>query len=496
MLIECSPPAPAQPLEDALLLFQSGEAVSAARVAREWIDREPTDVEGLVLLGRIMYDTARRARATENGTAGLGGGEAERTEWEWLAEAELHFRTALMLDPLHIDAHRRLGRTLLSTGDFDGAIQSVRRAIALAPEDDELHLVLADAQRTRGDCAAAIATLEALIRRNPRHKFAHLHLFATLYIHGDHRRAWRENEWRLEGLERKYAQPGWDGASLDGRSILLHAEQGMGDQIQFVRYARQVRERAGRVIVQCHPGLYRLLLSCDGIDQVVKCGSEVPDFDVQVWPGSLPHLLGTTLETIPGDVPYLSADPAQTERWRKLLSRFDGLRIGINWAGNRYNLPGHNREIPISSFFGLARMEGVHLFSLQKGEGAGELSKVPADVRLPDLGQFFADLQDTAAVVEALDLVITNDTSIAHLAGALGKPVWVVLPRQACWRWQHERANCPWYPTMRLFRQGWTASWGDAFRNVEAAVRDLLDAPAVRAAGVGTAAPLHAAAGA
>ncbi len=466
--------APPPRLTDALSRFQAGDSAGAAQISQDAAEHAPADAEPRVLLGRIMYDTARRARGTDAGTAALGDGAEERPEGEWLHRAESFFRAALERDAGHVDAHLRLGRTLMYQGRFDGAIQSFGRAIALDPNNDDLHLSLADVQRSSGDYAAAVATLEALIRRRPELVFAHLHLFATLYIRGDHLRAWSENEWRLHGQARPYEVPVWDGSALDGRTVLLHAEQGMGDQIQFVRFARRVRDRGGRVVVQCHPGLYRLLLGCDGIDQVVKCGEALPPFDLQVWPGSLPHLMGTTLDTIPAEVPYLRAEPEQVERWRKLLSRDAGLRVGINWAGNRYNFPGHNREIPISSFLGLARMEGVHLFSLQKGEGADELRHVPADIRLPNLGQFLTDMQDTAALIQALDLVITNDTSVAHLAGALGAPVWVVLPRQSCWRWQRERTDCPWYPTMRLFRQGWNASWGDAFREVEGAVRDLL----------------------
>jgi tetratricopeptide (TPR) repeat protein len=474
MLTERSHIAPALRFANALRLFQSGDPASAARASQTLIDHAPTAVEPVVLLGRIMFDAADRARASANGVAALGSASDELAEADWLRRAESYFHAALALDPSNVEVHRRLGRTLTGLGEFDAACQTFRTCIDLDPENDDHHLLLADAQQTQGDYGAAVQTLEALIGRRPSSKLAHLYLFATLYIQGDHQRAWRENEWRLEGQEREHAQPAWDGSPLEGRSILLRAEQGMGDQIQFVRYARHVRERGGRVIVECHPGLYRLLLGCDGIDQVVKRGSEVPHFDIQVWPESLPHLLGTTLKTIPADVPYLSADPLQTERWRKLLNRHDGLRIGINWAGNRSNVPGQNREIPISCFFGLARMKDVHLFSLQKGEGADALRTVPGDIRLPDLGQFFRDMQHTAAVIEALDLVITNDTSIAHLAGALGKPVWVVLSRQACWRWQHDRGDCPWYPTMRLFRQGWTASWGEAFTPVEAAVGELL----------------------
>jgi hypothetical protein len=461
----------------AVQFHQTGDAAGAAAECRRVPSEDPGQTDALFLLGRVMQETARKARATHDGFAALGNeaeGHPRRAQREWLDNAENCFRRVISADPAHMDARTALGRTLTNQGRFAEAVDVFAETVRLDPASADLRIALADAQRTRGDYAGAVATLEALLEIEPRHVFAHLNLFATLYIQGDHRRAWAENEWRIEGYDSGLDQPMWDGSPLEGRSILLHAEQGLGDQIQFVRFVNRLRESGGYVIVQCHANLRRLLLTCHGIDEVVPLGAELPRFDVQVWPGSLPHLLGITLATIPAEVPYVRAEPLQAERWKTILARFLGLRIGINWAGNRYNLPGHNREIPFASFFPLAHIPGVHLFSLQKGDGADALRDKPDDVRIPDLGQYFKDLQDTAAAVTALDLVITNDTSIAHLAGALGKPVWVVLPRQACWRWQRGRDDCPWYPTMRLFRQRWSATWEQTFHDVEAAVRALL----------------------
>ncbi len=494
---------PPATLQAATELNEAGNAAGAVRACREVLARDPDDLEALSLLGRLMQDAARKARATHDGVAALegdgdaDGADARRDERGWLDEAERCFRRVIAGDPARTDGRVALGRTLTNLGRFAEAAGVFAEAVRREPANAELRIALADAHRTSGNYAAAIETLERVVEMEPRNVIAHLNLFATLYIVGDHPRAWAENEWRMEGYSSGLDQPVWDGGPLEGRAILLHAEQGLGDQIQFIRFARRLKEQGARVIVQCNASLYRLLLTCPGIDQVVMMGAELPPFDLQLFPGSLPHLLGTTLETIPGgDVPYVHAEAHQVERWRTILARFAGLRIGINWAGNRYNLPGHNREIPLAAFFPLARIPGVHLFSLQKGEGADALRAKPADVRIPDLGQYFVDMQDTAAAVTALDLVITNDTSIAHLAGALGKPVWVVLPRQACWRWQRGRDDCPWYPTMRLFRQPWGVTWGATLARVEAAVRDLLAQRAGDETGVGAAAqPLAVAAG-
>lgn len=433
-------------------------------------------------LGGMLWDAASRARATPDGRAALASETAEssgkrRTEREWLSDAEDAFRKAISANPTSAHTHRKLGNVLLHAGKFGEAIETLKAASRLAPDNADILIAVADAQRAAGNYQAAVDTLEQILARDPTHAGAHQNLFATLYIQGDHPRAWAEYEWRLQGYASDFPHPRWDGSPLNGRSILIHAEQGLGDQVQFIRYARLIKERGGRVIVRCSPNLHRLLLTCDGIDQVVLPGAEPPSFDVQVWSCSLPHLLGTAQDSIPASVPYLHADLQQVARWQSILGRFPALRIGINWAGNRANVAGQNREIPLSCFVRLARIPGVQLFSLQKGAGEEALADRPDDISLPSLGPYFKDLQDTAAAVTALDLVITNDTSIAHLAGALGRPVWVVLPRQECWRWQRGRDDCLWYPTMRLFRRGWDATWDETFTVVAAALKEALVQP-------------------
>ncbi len=439
-------------------------------------------VDDLNRMGRTLLDTAIRARASHDGTAAPVGEDAscpgmQRPEREWLADAERVFREATATDPANVHLHRTLGLVLLYAGKCQEAVHTLQAAMRLDCGNADLAMLLADAQRTAGDYAAAVDTLQQFVAREPGHVRAHLLLSAMLYIQGDHFRAWTEYEWRLQGYSSDLPQPLWDGSSLDGRTVLLDAEQGLGDQLQFIRYARLVKEQGGRVVVKCSRNLYRLLLTCDGVNEVVPPGADLPTFDYRIWLLSLPHVLGTTQDSIPARVPYLHADPHQVERWQGILGRFPGLRIGIHWAGNRVNELGRDREIPLSCFFRLARMPGVQLFSLQKGDGAEALDERPEDLSLPSLGPYFQDLQDTAAAVTALDMVITNDTSIAHLAGALGKPVWVVLPRQECWRWQRDRDDCLWYPTMRLFRRRWDASWDETFDGVEAALRDVLARP-------------------
>ncbi|HST62728.1 MAG TPA: tetratricopeptide repeat protein [Longimicrobium sp.] len=448
-----------------------------------------SSVDDLNRIGRTMLDTAICARASHDGKAAMAGEDASspgmrRPEREWLADAEQAFRQATAADASNVDLHRKLGLVLIHAGKCEEAIHTLNTAVRLAPDNADLSMLLADAQRTGGDYDAAVDTLQQFVAREPGNVHARLLLFAMLYIQGDHLRAWTEYECRVQAYSSDFPQPLWDGSPLDGRTILLDAEQGLGDQVQFIRYARLVKERGGRVVVKCSRNLYRLLLTCDGVDEVIPPGEELPPFDCRIWLLSLPHVLGTTQDSVPARVPYVHADPHQVERWQGILGRFPGLRIGIHWAGNLENRAGLDRQLPLSCFFPLARIPGVQLFSLQKGAGADALDERPEDLSLPSLGPYFKDLQDTAAAVTALDLVITNDTSIAHLVGALGKPVWVVLPRQECWRWQRDRDDCLWYPTMRLFRRGWNASWDETFAGVDAALRDVLAGRAAMHAGV------------
>jgi len=228
-------------------------------------------------------------------------------------------------------------------------------------------------------------------------------------------------------------------------------------------------DRGARVTVRCHPLLARLAESCPGVECVVPADAEeTPEHDAWVWSGSLPLRFGTTLRSVPAPRAYLRADGEQVLRWRKLLGHLDGMRVGINWEGNRDNAAGRGRAIPLACFLPLASVPGVRLLSIQKGFGEEALADLPADVQLPHLGQFFLDLHDAAALIEALDLVITNDTSVAHLAGALGKPVWIVLAHDCCWRWGDEREDSPWYPSARLVRARSPGAWVDAFAQIEA----------------------------
>jgi hypothetical protein len=256
---------------------------------------------------------------------------------------------------------------------------------------------------------------------------------------------------------------------------LLHAEQGLGDTIQFIRYASSVKRHGGTVIVECQKPLLELLAGCPGVDQWVGQGDELPAFDVQAPLMSLPGILKTTIETVPATIPYLFPRPALLEQWRQRLIKLDGFKIGITWQGSPKYRGDRLRSIPLRCFASLAAVPGVRLISLQKDTGSEQLAEVrdlfPVTDLAAELDQQSGAFIDTAAVMKNLDLVITSDTAAAHLSGALGVPTWVALCLMPEWRWLLERTDSPWYPTMRLFRQKKFGDWPGVFQEIETALR-------------------------
>jgi Glycosyltransferase family 9 (heptosyltransferase) len=263
----------------------------------------------------------------------------------------------------------------------------------------------------------------------------------------------------------------WRGESLDGKTIFLHAEQGFGDAIQFIRYAPLVKERGGRVIVLCQDSLTRLLARSPGVDQWIGSTAPVPNFDVHLPLLSLPGIFHTTPATLPTNIPYIFAEPNLVLDWRERLGTVPGLKVGITWQGNPDHKRDRFRSIPLTAFEPLAAVNGVHLFSLQKGAGLEQLRNVADRFPIEDPGPL--DFVELAAAMTNLDLIISCDTAIAHLAGALGRPVWVALSYTPDWRWLLVRPESPWYPTMRLFRQKIPGDWNAVFREMASEMNDL-----------------------
>jgi tetratricopeptide (TPR) repeat protein len=397
-------------------------------------------------------------------------------QWRLAADS---YQRAILAQPTHAKAHNNRAGALKKLGALDEAVASCRRALESEPGYAAAHNTLGALLADLGQTDEALAQFRSAIYFDPDYPDAHMNLGMMLLKQGRFEEGWSHYEWRLKSEADAFkgfpriAQPMWDGQPLEGRPILLYAEQGRGDMFQFIRYAAMVQKRGGRVLVECAAPFLPLLMYCPGIDALGANRADFPPFDVHAPLLSLPRLFGTDLTSIPAPVPYLFAREELARQWRERLSDCGSFQIGICWQGSPTYETDRQRSFHLTQFAPLAEIPGVQLISLQKGPGTEQLAEAPFPVRI--LGHEFDEsagaFMDSAAVMKNVDLVITSDTATAHLAGALGVPVWVALPRVADWRWLLDREDSPWYPTMRLFRQHEAGEWGPVFRRMEEALR-------------------------
>ena len=389
-----------------------------------------------------------------------------------LAQALESFDTALAIEPALPEVLNNRGVVLFDLDRPEEALASFERALALngAPADTYTNMGLA--LRALGRYREALESFARRLARKPDDTKA---TFAAAFVRltlGDFKQGWPLYEVRLRDPElgtapRSFAAPRWDGReSLAGKRLLVYADQGLGDAIQFCRYLPPLAARGVTVIFEVMPPIKALLRSLGDRVQLVSRGERPPAADFHCPLLSLPLALGTDQGSIPAEVPYLAADPARVARWRERLGELPGLRVGIAWQGNptvERLVLARGRSMPLEALGALAEVQGVSLVSLQKGPGSEQLASVAFRDRILDLGADFDAgpdaFLDTAAVMASLDLIISTDTSIAHLAGALARPAWVALPAVAEWRWLLERDDSPWYPTLRLFRQPQRGDW-------------------------------------
>jgi hypothetical protein len=425
-------------------------------------------------------------------------------ELKRLDQALHAFREAIRLRVDYAEAHRNLAQALEELGRTDEVIASYRQLVRLKPDDSETWNTLGILLGRKGQADEAVACFREVVRIDPQRAGAWNNLGAALaemgrpddalerfqdairlapdapeprkshamirLLKGEYEEGFVEFEWRwrCQGFTpRPCPQPPWDGSSLAGKTILLSTEQGLGDAIQFVRFAPLVKRMGATVILECERNILPLLQTCPGIDHWLPKGTPPPDFDFYAPLVTLPRILRTTVANVPAEIPYLSADPSLVETWRRELSSYEGYKVGVVWKGNPDCGYDVRRSFPLVELEPLARVEGVQLFSLQKGHGVEQLCKATGRFRLIDLGSRL-DTQggafvETAAVLMNLDLLVTCDTAAAHLAGALGRDVWIPLSYAPDWRWLLDREDSPWYPTVRLFRQTKLHDWGPVF---------------------------------
>ncbi len=444
----------------------------------------------------------------------LGLGDVEATAGEWAA-AIAAYQTALVLNPDLASAHKQLGAAYQATGQFEAAIEHYRRAIALAPNVAAVHYNVGTALGSLGrrdeaancyraalridpryvdalvnlggyyqklpDAAQALACYERALAIKPDDAKAHFNRSLIWLGEGKLAEGWPEYEWRQKVAKfpvHSFDVPQWNGTPLPDKTLLVHAEQGLGDTIQFVRYLPQVRERCGRAMFMVHPALVEFFKQA-GIADVFDDERRPPPADFHVPLMSLPRTFQSTLDTIPSATAYLTIEPVLVDEWRTRLTRIDGFRVGICWQGSPTLESDHLRSFPLSSLAPLANVPGVRLLSLQKVNGLEQLAALDGRFDVVDLRPEYDEERgaflNAAAVIKNLDLVVTADTAIAHLAAALGAPVWIALPMRADWRWLQDRSDTPWYPTVRLFRQAKSGDWAELFARMAAELRREVD---------------------
>ena len=509
-------------LREAEALRAEGKTRDAQTCCEDVLRRWPNDARACCLLANIAADArntaegldwARRALAADprSAEAHFVTGRLEEAEGR-LQQAEASYREALGFAPRDARIHNNLGGVLHMQGRLDAALVSYRRALEIDPEqpqakqnyasivhdsgaleeaiegyqrqiaanpgDAAAHANLANTYRELGRYREALAAYERAIAAEPDNAETHFSRSFVLLLAGDYREGWKEYEWRqrvptYNALLRRFSEPVWDGRPLADGALLLHAEGGFGDTLQFARYAALAAERCASVVLLCQPELRSLLRTVKGLASVVGEGELVPSYTAHAPLMSLPHIFGTTLESVPWPGPYVHADPERVSAWRGWMAGATGRpRVGLVWAGRPDYWDDRKRSTTLADFAPLAQMPGAEFYSLQKGEASAQALAPPTGMRLHDLTTRIQDFYDTAALVGNLDLVVTIDSAVAHLSAAMGVPTWVLVPHAPDWRYHLERSDNPWYPTMRLFRQDRDGDWSGPVARVAQALRE------------------------
>ncbi len=503
--------------QHAELFLRRQQFAEAESLLQEAFRLRPNDPDIMNKLGSAFWELGRPTEAEPlfSRAHGLRPEDAEILNNLGLARWDLGrpgdaaecYRQALEIHPDSIDARMNLGVVLSDLGQFDEALEWLRGVVRLRPDlaDGLQNLGMTLARLGRWD--EALEYYDRALSFSPQYAEIHRNrAYARLYL-GDFERGWPEHEWRLKcrrHLGFRVDRPCWNGESLPGKIIVLHFEQGYGDTLQFIRFAPLVKERVGLVVVLCQTRLLRIISRVPGVNLAFDGSTESPNCHVHASLMSLPAIFRTTMATVPCRIPYLSNDPILLQRWESSLAEAIGIGetraegtwepsgggrrrkpflIGVAWQGSPTHLNDHWRSFPLAKLAPLANLPGVRLVSLQADHGLDQIPSFPGRLPVIELkSNRPRDFLDTAAIVSQLDLVVTPDTAVAHLAGGLGVPVWNALSTVAEWRWMLDRADSPWYPTMRLFRQTQLGDWDDVFNRMARALEVELERRAASAA--------------
>jgi tetratricopeptide (TPR) repeat protein len=392
-------------------------------------------------------------------------------------EAIAQLKRTIEIRPDMPGAYAILGLVQSEVGLLDEGMQTLQKSLEYEPNRAGTYLDIGNIHWKKGKHEEALAAFKRAVDCDPTDPSLHWSVARVLLQLGRLKEGWEHFEWRIKykemKLDRGFAEPQWDGSNATGRTVLLHTEGGLGDAVNFIRLVPPATRRGGKFILECQPTLVSLFEGTEGIDQIIPRGQRLPPFDFHMPLQGLPRILGITLENIPNQVPYLHAPKDRATAFAAKIPRDDKLRVGLVWCGVMYNEEDF-RTRTLEAFYPLLKQPGVRFFSLQKGEAASQ--KPPAGVDWVDFSADLKEFADTAALVENLDLVISVDTSTAHLAGALAKPVFVLIPTQSDFRWLLDRTDSPWYPTMRLFRQPLGEDWSKPLAELTTALAEFVRA--------------------
>lgn len=432
----------------------------------------PRHLDALVGRGNVLHELRRFEEAIESFERALTikpdfaelVSNRGNAQWELrrFDAALASYDEAIVLKPDYAQGHNNRGNVLLDMNRPAEAFVSFDRALALAPDYLDAHINRGNALRDLSGPRQAIASYDAALARDAGNAEALWNKALAELSLGDFAAGWRDYEarWRrARALPRDFAVPQWLGENAAGKTILLHAEQGFGDSIQFVRYVPLLAQRGARVVLEAPTPLHPLLQALPGLAALIARGDALPPFDLHCPLLSLPLAFATDATNIPCAVPYLAPPASAAAKWAARLPDDGRLRVGLAWSGNPTHRNDHNRSLPLSRLAPLVDTPSVGLVSLQRDLRDADRLTIKTLQQIAACGEELADFADTAALIERLDLVIAVDTAVAHLAGALGKPLWVLLPHVADWRWLIDRTDCPWYPTARLYRQPAIGDW-------------------------------------
>ena len=431
-------------------LFASGDMERSEKICRQFLTRTPLNSQAWCLLGQALHGQSR------------------------FTQAALAYRRALKIRPDYGAAYKCLGNTLHAMDHQEESIHCYDRALSIEPNDAVTLRQKAVALIYSDRLSEALPTLYQSLRYDPSNADTRVGIGLVLLLHGDYKQGWYYYGYRRNlksWTQPSFQQPIWTGNSLDRKTILVVTEQGFGDTIHFIRYSSLLKARYNcHILVKCDPSLVSLLATCPDIDGLVGDDDDV-DFDYFVPLMDLPGLFEDTLSTVPNRIPYLRADPDRLAKWRTYFTKYTGVRIAVVWQGNPTNAADHLRSFALQDLVCLNSLEGITLFSIQKHFGLEQLQEVEHQLKIVPLGHMLDNetdaFLDTAAVLEHVDLLVSADTALAHLAGALGVTTWLVLPTIPDWRWCLDRDDTPWYPRTTLFRQSVRGNWRDVFDRVK-----------------------------